>query len=151
MGILVSIHKKCSYLIGPFLYNSAIIWSLPVTVPKSPTFHSILFDNCLHFPNVVQVPHWLNVSQAEQKIVYCLISSELPSYWQWKTCSFYFNLCLSVMLDSLSCSFTSISFLTTSCSFYFNLCLSVMLDSLSCSFTSISFLTTSCSFTLIYV
>jgi hypothetical protein len=25
----------------------------------------------------------------------------------------YFNLCLSVMLDSLSCSFTSISFLTT--------------------------------------
>jgi hypothetical protein len=33
----------------------------------------------------------------------------------------------------------------------FNLCLSVMLDSLSCSFTSISFLTTSCSFTLICV
>jgi hypothetical protein len=29
----------------------------------------------------------------------------------------YFNLCLSVMLVSLSCSFTSISFLTTSCSF----------------------------------
>ena len=34
---------------------------------------------------------------------------------------------------------------------YFNLCLSVMLDSLSCSFTSISYLTTSCSFTLICV
>jgi hypothetical protein len=30
-----------------------------------------------------------------------------------------------------------------------SLCLSVMLDCLSCSFTSISFLTTSCSFTLI--
>jgi hypothetical protein len=29
----------------------------------------------------------------------------------------YFNLCLSVMLDSLSCSFTSIFFLTTNCSF----------------------------------
>jgi hypothetical protein len=29
----------------------------------------------------------------------------------------YFNLCLSVMLGSLSFSFTSISFLTTSCSF----------------------------------
>jgi hypothetical protein len=28
----------------------------------------------------------------------------------------YFKLCLSVMLDSLSCSFTSISFLTISCS-----------------------------------
>ena len=34
---------------------------------------------------------------------------------------------------------------------YFNLCLSVMLDSLSCSFTSISFLTTCCSLTLMYV
>ena len=34
---------------------------------------------------------------------------------------------------------------------FFNLCLSVILDSLSCSFTSISFLTTSCSFTLMYV
>jgi hypothetical protein len=32
---------------------------------------------------------------------------------------------------------------------YFNLCLSVVLGNLSCSFTSISFLTTSCSFTLI--
>jgi len=32
---------------------------------------------------------------------------------------------------------------------YFNVCLSVMLDSLLCSFTSISFLTTTCSFTLI--
>jgi hypothetical protein len=28
-----------------------------------------------------------------------------------KTCSLYFNVCLSVMLDSQSCSFTSISFL----------------------------------------
>jgi hypothetical protein len=27
----------------------------------------------------------------------------------------YFNVCLSVMWDSLSCSFTSIFFLTTSC------------------------------------
>ena len=54
----------------------------------------------------------------------------------------YFNLCLSVMRDSLSCSFTSISFLTSNKLFlYFNLCLSVMRDSLSCSFTSISFLT----------
>jgi succinate dehydrogenase hydrophobic anchor subunit len=34
---------------------------------------------------------------------------------------------------------------------YFNLCLSVTLNSLSCSFTSISFLTTSCFFTLICV
>ena len=34
---------------------------------------------------------------------------------------------------------------------YFNLCLSVMLDSLSCSFTSISFLTTNCFFTLNYI
>jgi hypothetical protein len=57
----------------------------------------------------------------------------------------YFNLCL--MLDSLSWSSTSISFLPTRCSFYFNLCL--MLDSLSCSSTSVSFLTTNCSFTLI--
>jgi len=48
----------------------------------------------------------------------------------------YFILCLSVMLDSVSCLFTSISFLTTSCSF--TLCPSVMLDiySLPCSFTS---------------
>jgi hypothetical protein len=35
--------------------------------------------------------------------------------------------------------------------FYLNLCLSVILNSLSCSFTPISFLTTNCSFTLIYV
>ena len=92
----------------------------------------------------------------------------------------YLNLCLSVILDSLSCLFTSISFLTTSCSltlsyvymykvgqsfmfiyihicsyyklfFYLNFYLSAMLDSLSCSFTSISFLTTSCSLTLSYV
>jgi hypothetical protein len=34
---------------------------------------------------------------------------------------------------------------------YFNLCSSLLLDSLSCSFTSTSFLTTSCSFTLICV
>ena len=43
------------------------------------------------------------------------------------------------MLDSLSCSFTSMSYLTTN----FILCRSVMLDSLSCSFTSMSYLTTS--------
>ena len=50
----------------------------------------------------------------------------------------YFNLCLSVMLDSLSCSFTSISFLTIT--YFFTLsCVSVMLDSLSPSFTSIYF------------
>jgi hypothetical protein len=55
----------------------------------------------------------------------------------------YFNMCLSVLLDSLSWSFTSISFLTTNYKLflYFNLCLSVMLNSLSCLFTSISFLT----------
>jgi hypothetical protein len=53
------------------------------------------------------------------------------------------------MLISLSCSFTSISYLTTSCSFTLILHLSVMLVSLSCSLTSISFLTKSCSFTLI--
>jgi hypothetical protein len=29
----------------------------------------------------------------------------------------YFNVCLSVILDHVSCSFTSISFLTTRCSF----------------------------------
>ena len=51
----------------------------------------------------------------------------------------YFNLYLSKMLDSLLCSFTSISFITTSCSF--NVCLSVTLNSVSCSFTSISFIT----------
>ena len=54
----------------------------------------------------------------------------------------YFNLCLSVMLDSLSCSFYSNMCLSVmldnlSCSFYSNLCLSVMLDGLSCSFTLI--------------
>ena len=52
----------------------------------------------------------------------------------------YFNLCLSVMLDSHSCLFTSISVLTTSF-LYFNLFLSVMVDSLLFLFTSISFLT----------
>ena len=45
-----------------------------------------------------------------------------------------------VMLDILSCSFTSISFVTYyKLSIYLILCLSVMLDSLSCSFTYISF------------
>jgi hypothetical protein len=65
------------------------------------------------------------------------------------TTNFSFILCLSVILDSLSCSFTSISFLTTN--FSFILFLSVILDSFSCSFTSISFLTTNFSFTLIYI
>jgi hypothetical protein len=55
----------------------------------------------------------------------------------------YLNLYLSVMLDSLSCSFkfTSISFSYYKLLSYFNLYLSVMLDSLSCSFkfTAISF------------
>ena len=88
----------------------------------------------------------------------------------------YFNLFLRVMLDSLSCLFTSISVLITCCSFaltyflewcwivshvyfihirsyymlflFFNLFLIVMLDSLSCLFTSISVLITCCSFTL---
>ena len=93
---------------------------------------------------------------------------------------FYLNFYLSAMLDSLSCSFTSISFLTTSCSLtlsyvymckvgqslmfiyihifsyyklflYLNLCLNAMLHSLSCLFTSITFLNTSCSLTLRYV
>jgi hypothetical protein len=92
----------------------------------------------------------------------------------------YFNLCLTVMLDSLSCLLASISFLTTSCSLtlsyvymctvgeslmfininifsyyklflYLNLCLNAMLHSLSCLFTSITFLNTSCSLTLRYV
>ena len=91
----------------------------------------------------------------------------------------YFTLCLSVMLDTLSCSYTSISFLLqavpllyfmSKCNvgyslmfiyihilsyyklfLYFTLCLSVMLDTLSCSYTSTSFLTTSCSFTLLCV
>ena len=85
----------------------------------------------------------------------------------------YFTLCLSVVLDTLSCSFTSIFFLTTSMSkcnvgyslmfiyihilsyyklfLYFTLCLSIMLDTLSCSYTSTFFLTTSCSFTLLCV
>ena len=65
------------------------------------------------------------------------------------SCSFTLFCVPSVILDSLSCLFTSISFLTTSCSFTLIKSLSVMLDSLSCLFTSISFLTTSCSFTLI--
>ena len=79
----------------------------------------------------------------------------------------YFNMCLSVMLDSLQCSLTlivskcnigeSLVFIyiyILSCYklfLYFNLYLSVMLDSLLCSFTSIPFLTTSCSFTLIFI
>jgi hypothetical protein len=54
--------------------------------------------------------------------------------WTWETIQhtsisflikslfLYFNLCLSVMLDSLSCSFTSISFLIKSLFLYFNLC-----------------------------
>jgi hypothetical protein len=36
------------------------------------------------------------------------------------------HMCLSVMLDSLSCSFTSISFLSTRCSF--NLCLILIVE-----------------------
>jgi hypothetical protein len=47
-----------------------------------------------------------------------------------------FNLCLGVMLASLSCSFNlclGVMLASLSCSF--NLCLSVMLASLSCSFT----------------
>ena len=62
----------------------------------------------------------------------------------------YFSLCLSVMLDSLSYSFTPISSYYKLL-LYFNVYLSVMLDSLSYSFTPISFLTTSCYFTLMYI
>ena len=61
----------------------------------------------------------------------------------------YVNLCLSVLLDSLSCKFTldSLMFIYIYIlSYYkpflcFNLCLNVMLDNLSCTFTSISVLT----------
>ena len=75
----------------------------------------------------------------------------------------YFTLCLSVMLDTLSCSHPyllqavpllyfvskcnvgySLMFIYIQLFLYFTLCLSVMLDTLSCSYTSISFLTTSC-------
>ena len=38
-------------------------------------------------------------------------------YANWRMLICYFNLFLNVKLDSLSCSFTSISFLTTSCFF----------------------------------
>ena len=55
------------------------------------------------------------------------IGTRVRTYYSYYKLFLYFNLCLSVMLDSLSWSF--------------NLYLSVMLDSLSCSFTSISFLT----------
>ena len=91
------------------------------------------------------------------------------------SCSFRITLCLSVMLDTLSCSYTSTSkgdkhVINEELSYYnavglfksfdggylrervfFTLCLSVMLDTLSCSYTSTFFLTTSCSFTLLCV
>ena len=63
----------------------------------------------------------------------------------------YFNLCLYVMLDSLSW-FLYIHVLSYYKLFlHINLCLCVKFDSLSCSFTPIPFLTTGCSFTLICV
>ena len=58
---------KVLYLIGPFLYISAIMWSLPLRVPKSPTFHTVWFCNSWHFPNVVHVPHWLKVSHSKNR------------------------------------------------------------------------------------
>ena len=61
-------------------------------------------------------------------------------------CSYYrlfscLNLCLSVILDSLICSFKPMPFLTT-CYFYALIdVLGIILDSPSCLFQSISFLT----------
>ena len=61
----------------------------------------------------------------------------------------YFNLCPSVKLESFV--FIYIHILSYYKLFlYFNLCLKCKIR-VSCSFTSISFLTTSCSITLIYV
>ena len=59
----------------------------------------------------------------------------------------YFNLCLGVILDHFSCSFTSIYIYILSCYklfLYFNLCLGVILDHFSCSFTSIYIYILSC-------
>ena len=53
----------------------------------------------------------------------------------------YLNVCISVMLNSLWCPYTSISFFYYKLFFYTNLYPSVMLNSLSCPFTSMSFRT----------
>ena len=54
----------------------------------------------------------------------------------------YFNLCLSVMLDSLSFYFSSISFrtYTIGCSLTLICVFDVMLDNFSCAFSSTPFL-----------
>ena len=104
--------------------------------------------------------NWTRGQNIICKLTLAIYHGVQNSIWHWfililmckliaiKVLFFYFNLCLSVKLDILmfiysnlflgvkldilSCSFTPISFLTTSCLvLYFNLCLNVMLDSLS--------------------
>ena len=60
------------------------------------------------------------------------INIHIHSYYNLVLC---FSLFLSVLFDSVFCSFTSMLFPITACSLCFNLCLSVMFGGPSCSFT----------------
>ena len=79
---------------------------------------SVMSDSSVHlhpYPFLLQaVPLLLFVSKCDVRYSLMFIYIHIHSYYKL---FLYFNLRLSVMLYSLSCSFTFISFLTSSCSF----------------------------------
>ena len=68
----------------------------------------------IHYFLLQAVPLLYFVSKCNVRYSLMFIYIHIISYYKL---FLYYTLCLSVMLDTLSCSYTSISFLTTSCSF----------------------------------
>ena len=150
-----------------FLYFTLCLSVMLDTLSCSYTSHPVLLQ---------AVPLLYFVSKCNVGYSLMFIYIHILSYYKL---FLYFTLCLSVMLDTLSCSYTShpvllqavpLLYFVSKCNvgyslmfiyihilsyyklfFYYTLCLSVMLDTLSCSYTSTFFLTTSCSFTLLCV
>jgi hypothetical protein len=76
----------------------------------------LVVNSCISWSTDIYLYNqWLDfVSKCNVRYSLMFIYIHIFSYYKL---FLYFTLCLRVMLDSLSCSFTSISFLTTSCSF----------------------------------
>jgi hypothetical protein len=104
---------SCSFTSMSFLTTSCSFTFICVYV-----YNWIVSHVHLHAcPFLLQaVPLLLSVSKCTLGSSLMFIYIHVLSYYQL---FLYFYLCLCVQLDRLSCSFTSISFLTTSCSFTF--------------------------------
>ena len=101
----------CSFISISFLSTSCSFTLICVLVYYWIVSHVHLYP----YPFLLQtVPLLYFVSKCSVGYSLMFIYIHILSYY---TLFLYFTLCLSVMLDTLSCSYTSIFFLTTSCSF----------------------------------